>query len=397
MFTYKNFWQFSSLFCFGLIPFFWQYAFWVILILFFFGIYQNYNKIKLAKIVFELKKDRILLAFLFYFFFNTLFFITQETEFNSQHLEPWVFGILMVILFSVVRSIETEITYQHAALTVGLGLFLATLFLLSERLGFGFEANNRVRGLTSNTLVIGLIYGLAAGWCASFLFTERNFYFRALAVILLIVAFITATFFTSSRTLSVCAFVGLAYFIWLLIQITKKYHLIFFAALLLIILPISIHLIELSSGGESIKRLLVAFTDIMSRGYLQDSSSLQRFELWARAADLIWHKPIFGYGSFNEKSLLDYKYWYAHNQYLSWLISGGTIGLLLGCLALFYGYRSFPIEKNKCANLKFVMLIYLITPLITNSDLMATATLHHVLAFLSLFKNEFKKSDSIEI
>ncbi|NDD09530.1 MAG: hypothetical protein EB086_07600, partial [Rhodobacteraceae bacterium] len=66
LYTFKNFWHLAALFFLGLIPFFWQYAFWTVLLLFFLGIYQNYNKIKLAKIVFELKKDRILLAFLFY-------------------------------------------------------------------------------------------------------------------------------------------------------------------------------------------------------------------------------------------------------------------------------------------------------------------------------------------
>ena len=162
---------------------------------------------------FELKKDIFVIAFLTYFFVNTLVFLLQANSFEIRHLEPWFVGVLMVIFWATVRCIKTEITYHHAALSVAVGLFISAILLLAQRTGFVFDLEARVSGLTTGALVVGLFYGLAAGWCASLLYMNKARYSPPLGVCLLLLAFICATYFTASRTQSLFTFIGLAYFI----------------------------------------------------------------------------------------------------------------------------------------------------------------------------------------
>ena len=389
----EHLWHYIALLGFGLIPFFWDYAFWFIVCSCFFGIFQNFHQISRTNLIFELKKDIFVIAFLTYFFVNTLVFLLQANSFEIRHLEPWFVGLLMVIFWATVRCIKTEITYHHAALSVAVGLFISAILLLAQRTGFVFDLEARVSGLTTGALVVGLFYGLAAGWCASLLYMNKARYSPPLGVCLLLLAFICATYFTASRTQSLFTFIGLAYFISWYIWRTKKFILIIYAILLLIAAPSVVFLIESYTGGSSLMRVFSALKDIFADGAPQDSSSNHRFVMWSKAIELIKQSPMFGYGTFNERPLIDHNNWYSHNQYLSWLVSGGIVGLLLGLSALFFGYHQFSLGRRKGLNIKIVMLIYFAAPQLTNSDLTSTSVLHHFLAFLSLLKYDFEDPD----
>lgn len=74
-----------------------------------------------------------------------------------------------------------------------------------------------------------------------------------------------------------------------------------------------------------------------------------RMERWQVAFDLVKASPVVGYGSGDEVDLLKEKYFEhklydsylhrlnAHNQYLSFLIKGGIVGLMVYLLTLLYG------------------------------------------------------------
>ena len=102
----EHLWHYIALLGFGLIPFFWDYAFWFIVCSCFFGIFQNFHQISRTNLIFELKKDIFVIAFLTYFFVNTLVFLLQANSFEIRHLEPWFVGLLMVIFWATVRCIK---------------------------------------------------------------------------------------------------------------------------------------------------------------------------------------------------------------------------------------------------------------------------------------------------
>jgi O-antigen ligase len=93
-----------------------------------------------------------------------------------------------------------------------------------------------------------------------------------------------------------------------------------------------------------------------------------RLARWYAAADLIKEKPIAGYGSGSEIPLLKDEYFNrklysaylngfnAHNQYLSFLIKTGVVGLFIYLITLLYGVR----EANRSRNVVFMSFMMLI-------------------------------------
>ena len=67
-----------------------------------------------------------------------------------------------------------------------------------------------------------------------------------------------------------------------------------------------------------------------------DLSAGERFEMWATALGAIREAPLFGHGSMYLQHLITERYGYEHNhnQYLSWLVTGGLLQLSIGLLFL---------------------------------------------------------------
>lgn len=67
-----------------------------------------------------------------------------------------------------------------------------------------------------------------------------------------------------------------------------------------------------------------------------DMSAGERFEMWTTAIKSIREAPLLGHGSLYLQHLITERYGYEHNhnQYLSWLVTGGVLGLGIGLLFL---------------------------------------------------------------
>jgi O-antigen ligase len=65
-----------------------------------------------------------------------------------------------------------------------------------------------------------------------------------------------------------------------------------------------------------------------------DRSIQIRLEMWLISIDLIREKPVIGYGILASQSVIQSFFGqvheHSHNQYLSWMLSGGFILLILG-------------------------------------------------------------------
>ena len=77
---------------------------------------------------------------------------------------------------------------------------------------------------------------------------------------------------------------------------------------------------------------LATFDDIKHA----DMSAGERFEMWRTAIQSIREAPLLGHGSLYLQHLITERYGYEHNhnQYLSWLVTGGILGCSMGLLFL---------------------------------------------------------------
>lgn len=107
-----------------------------------------------------------------------------------------------------------------------------------------------------------------------------------------------------------------------------------------------------------------------------DEVNDSRMERWAVAVNLISQSPVTGHGAGTEISLLHEAYFRnkyyrsflnnlnVHNQFLSFLIKSGIIGLLVYLGTLAYGYRKALVGNN----LQFLCFMLLITFVSTSED-----------------------------
>jgi hypothetical protein len=73
---------------------------------------------------------------------------------------------------------------------------------------------------------------------------------------------------------------------------------------------------------------------IETSGVTDDASIGQRLAMWEASIAAIKQSPVFGHGSLYLQKLITARYGYEHNhnQYLTWLVTGGLLHLTLGLL-----------------------------------------------------------------
>jgi O-antigen ligase len=120
------------------------------------------------------------------------------------------------------------------------------------------------------------------------------------------------------------------------------------------------------------KRYVSDFEDDLSESAVTPDLTETRMKRWLSDLELIRQSPWIGYGSGSEKQVLKDKYFEekfyrsylfelnAHNQYLSFLIKNGIVGLLLYLYVLLYGF-SRAIEKRHFLLLAFLILIAVVS------------------------------------
>jgi hypothetical protein len=71
-----------------------------------------------------------------------------------------------------------------------------------------------------------------------------------------------------------------------------------------------------------------------------DPSVTLRLDMWAASVEAIWKAPFFGHGALSLRPIIQDRFGFEHNhnQYLSWLVTGGIVFLCVGLLFLFTPY-----------------------------------------------------------
>ena len=147
------------------------------------------------------------------------------------------------------------------------------------------------------------------------------------------------------------------------------------------------------------KRYLTDFENDLGENVVTSDFSETRMERWSMEMELIKQSPIIGYGNGSEKYLLKEDYFKnkfyksfllelnAHNQYLSFLINTGIIGLLLYLYVLYFGFSVAIIGKDFI----FISFLILIGIISVSENILAV---NKGVLFYSFFYSLFMITDS---
>lgn len=143
-------------------------------------------------------------------------------------------------------------------------------------------------------------------------------------------------------------------------------------------------------------------TDINAGGYNFEGAE-PRVERWKAGLELVPHSPIFGYGTGDEAGMLKTKFvekelfisylegFNAHNQYLSYLLKNGLIGLIifLGCLVY---YLKIAIKAKSFIYLSFLFCMTI--GFFTENILDANKGIYYFALFNTFLGYTFLKTDT---
>lgn len=198
---------------------------------------------------------------------------------------------------------------------------------------FKHNVGNLSEGLTGSTFnrnVFGFFMGL--GFLLTFLAFIKKFTFdiKSLLLFICIIIFIYTTVFSYSRATWVSIFICLiSYFLIEYKKINLKHLIVLF-----FILGVTFYLFN------SFEYLIIRFNNLLS------GDSAGRFEIWIKALELIYEKPIFGWGidSWEISGLKGYAG--IHNIYLEILFSLGFFGFLAFSVLLYIVLKKIIRERN---------------------------------------------------
>ena len=117
------------------------------------------------------------------------------------------------------------------------------------------------------------------------------------------------------------------------------------------------------------QRLMSVFSSVLGIGVNEsvfgESSIRTRAELVTKAIKAVHEKPILGWGLNNFSAVINNGGYYAHNNYLEILVSGGMVGFVIYyCKYLFIGWRMFRgsrfTENSTKAIYKIGLIVFLL-------------------------------------
>jgi O-antigen ligase len=256
----------------------------------------------------------------------------------------------------------------------GLGLFQYKKKLLVL---FGFTCILTILYLYADAIHVILYYNLPVKSLFSSAFINHNFSapigihatYLSIYAALSMASFLCFLFKEKNKVNRILYAAGIAILLAGLLQLTSKSVLIgtiifvitgfsFFMAAgirrtMFIVIALAaalMTLLSITQVGSFKKRYLSELKGDLTEASINNEILDPRIMRWKVAWQLVEHSPIFGYGSGSEKRLLMEKYFEnklydsyvhklnAHNQYLSFLLKTGIVGLIVFLITLYAGF-----------------------------------------------------------
>jgi len=229
---------------------------------------------------------------------------------------------------------------------------------------FAFIHHNFSQPIGMHATYLSMYITLSIVSFLSFLVSEKKKITRILYLISILILLIGLLQLTSKSVLIALIVSIIVVFPLLLLDGLKKARFIIIALIVTLVALWSITQIDAFK-----KRYAVELKEELTETSVQNEAWQPRIVRWHVALQLINQSPIIGYGSGSEKRLLKDKYFEnklynsyvhelnAHNQFLSFLIKFGVLGLLVFLCTLYVGFTTAWQNKD----LIFMSFMILIT------------------------------------
>ncbi|QKJ29924.1 O-antigen ligase family protein [Mucilaginibacter mali] len=339
---------------------------------------------------------------------QAVFFITLSSALYSKY--PATAGVditrqLVILLFPVFFALTTlNINkYRDKLLTlfalvcvlVIAGLYVRAFYVIHyfhlpvRAIISNLFINHKFSGpINMHATFLSLQIALALFYLLTRLFEPRSVYLKTglyIAVILLFAGIVQL----GSKAVLVVVLIGINVVIpYFMVPVAKRLRFIAAAAVLSLIVIAS----SVSVNGFK-ERFVTDLANDLSKPVTNESVE-PRLVRWEAAIQLVKKRPVFGYGAGSELSILGDKYFHdklyiaylnrlnAHNQYLTFLLTSGMVGLLIYLATLFYAVRTALWRRDM---LFFVFTLLIITVSLSESLLNAEKGVYFYSFFLSFF------------
>lgn len=197
-------------------------------------------------------------------------------------------------------------------------------------------------------------------------FPKKGGYWHKMILVLMLLVLFSGLFFLASRNTSIATLFTFI-FIYPFFHVSNKLRFAIFSLVFLAFSYIAIENIPYLRHRFSVE-LISDIKPLNNGKYMIDGSAEPRYERWQGALELIQQAPLFGYGTGDEIEMLKTQYiqkglfisyledFNAHNQYLSFLLKNGIIGLAVFLLAFYY-YGRLAFKNRDFMYISFLILL----------------------------------------
>ena len=337
--------------------------------------------------LFDSSKDKFKGIPRHFFLFQMVFFLSAAGYFYSLHKSGASFLMerqLTIFLLPVILPMAISITKEKINLTLvvlSLSSFIAVVYLfaamfysiveelkmpLFQTISSGAFFNHQFsKPLDIHAGYLSLYISLSILFLTHRYDSGRSMRRKVLLILLLSVLF-SGLFFLASRNIIIATFFILV-FVYPFYKVKNKVPYILILTAILVSSFLLIRSIPYLHERFSVN-LITDINPIRSSQGITYSINEPRYERWKGAAELIKRSPLVGYGTGDEIPMLKTEYikrghyisylenYNAHNQYLSYLLKNGIVGLLI-FLFIFGYYLRLALKSKNFEYLSFLIIL----------------------------------------
>lgn len=269
-----------------------------------------------------------------------------------------------LLLGALAYSTAIAICYLFAKMVWTI-TFELKLPLFKTMLSGAFFNHQFSRPLNIHAGYLALYVSLSVLYFVHYCTNKENERYRYLAL-LPIMMLLAGLFFLAARN-TIIATLFILIFVFPFFKIKKKLRYISICLLSLTAIVFVVNSVPYLRE-RFFTELITDINPMKKGGYVNFNSAEPRVERWQGAWELIKRSPVIGYGTGDEILMLKTEYikrglfisyleeFNAHNQYLSYLIKNGIVGLMI-FLAAFAMYMYYAIKRKDFLYTSFLLLL----------------------------------------
>lgn len=354
------------------------------------------------------------------FILQAVFFITLVSLFYSTH-KPEGYNelgkqltILILPLLFCISKFDWRKYRNNIFVVFSAGCVLTVIYLYLQALvtirfyhlplkalfSAAFTNHNFSEPIGIHATYFAMLLSIALVHFLSLLVIEKSKFYRLTFVLFCLILFLAIIQLSSKAVLIGLLFVILFIFPYFLVERAKKIKFLLVSIFLSLLLMLVFYNVDAFK-----KRYITELGNDLSKTST-DRLSEPRMARWNIALKIATQSPIIGHGAGTEIALLSEQFYEkkmyqsflakfnAHNQYLSFLITAGILGLMMYIYMLYFGFRLAFFHKDL---LFFTFMVMITIVSFSENILFVDKGITFYSLFFTLFYFSTRKSEIVKI